>query len=206
MTHYTDLAPCNYFGAQYTGAFRAVGWLVAGRDYPKGHLTPREHEALANLTLNDYPLILTLGRYECELCGQALSTHDLFIPSDSQVLVAPGGILHYAEVHDYLPPERFRRAIVECPPLASVAYFAALLGTDWASVARKELAEQPGISLEAYLEDERRWYIEAFATPPQGVSRLAHETRTRLQHPGTFAVLFILLAGVAILIAFLLVA
>ena len=144
MTHYLDLAPCDYyFPVGHGGAFAAVGWLGSGRRYPKGRLTRQEHDSLVSLSHKPYVPVSTRGRHRCELsrpaflllpCFRALSNKDLFIPYGSRVFVAPGGILHYIEVHHYLPPEVFRRAVVECPPMGSKAYFAALRRTDWARV------------------------------------------------------------------------
>jgi hypothetical protein len=122
--------------------------------------------------------------------------------------VAPGGILHYVEAHNYLPPEEFRRAVLECPPMTSRAYLAALLRTDWAPIARRELMEpdEPsGSTLEATLEREHRWYVESWATPPEDLIAAGSARWGRLQHPATFAILLLLLAGAAILIAYLLV-
>jgi hypothetical protein len=164
MSHYPDLAPFDYFGAEFTDAFGPVGWLAPDHDYPKGRLTRREHNKLAALSREPYTLYLTLGRYNCEMCGRSLSTADLFIPYGSRVFVAPGGILHYVELHDYLPPEEFRRAVLGCPPMASTAYFGALTRTDWASIARKKLEVRLGKTLEAFLDSEHRGYIETSDT------------------------------------------
>jgi hypothetical protein len=153
VTHYLDLASCDYFPAELSGAFVAVGWLGPGRDYPKGRLTRQQHDSLVSLSQEPYAPVRTNGHHNCELrrptfpllsCGLDLSNKDLFIPYGSRVFVAPGGILHYIEVHDYLPPEVFRRAVVECPPMGSKAYFAALLRTDWGPIAvKKQLLPEP---------------------------------------------------------------
>ncbi len=167
MTYYPDGAPCDYYGGEYASVFVAIGWLAATRDYPRGRLPAREYKCLLSLHQQPYRLMFTLGRYECELCGDYLSTGDLFVPHGSDVFVAPGGILHYVQTHDYLPPAEFRRAILECPPMGSAKYFAALLRTDWAPIAR-EWARKQGLNLEDELDRDLRWNLEhgADGSPP----------------------------------------
>jgi hypothetical protein len=196
MTHYPDLTPCAYLGPEYAGACRWVGWLAAERDYPKGRLTPREHAALNRLSQKPFPVSMTFGRHQCEFCGLPLSTSDLFLPSGTKLLVAPGGILHYVEVHDYLPPQQFRRAVLECPAMDSRAYIDALLTTDWAPVARKEV-DALEISLEAVLDREHRWYIgtlhESTTENEDGpaTSHNGHTALTRLQKQEGYVIILV---------------
>jgi len=204
--HYPDLGLCDAYGAKYAAAFLAVGWLGEGLDYPRGTLTPQEHHALATLIRQDFALTHMFGLHACEYCGQYLSGTDLFVPVGAHVLLAPGGILHYVEVHGYLPPALFRKAVLECPPLASREYFAALLKTDWAPIARGDLGNQPGHTLEAELERRHQEHVEFLNNPgldqddPPGEP--SFRKRVPWQHPLTFAILVLLLSGIAIVIAY----
>ena len=51
---------------------------------------------------------------------------NLFIPGRNSVFVAPELIVHYIDAHGYVPPAEFCEAVLECPPMGTDAYFAAL--------------------------------------------------------------------------------
>ena len=143
MTHYSDLAPCDYFPVEHSGAFVAVGWLGRGRHYRKGRLTRREHDSLVSLSQEPYAPVSTRGRHRCELlrptfsilpCFRALSNKDLF-----------------------RSPLNMTLAMARSQRTGSRAYFAALLRTDWGPIVR---GSDPDDTLEAVLEREYRLYIE----------------------------------------------
>jgi hypothetical protein len=206
----TDLAPCGAYGPAYAEALRAVGWLAAGHDYSKGTLTLRELGALRAFTQHDYAIMGMLGRYHCDFCDTGLSTTDLFIPAGDYVFLAPGGLLHYVEAHGYCPPESFRKALLECPPLASKEYFAALLRTRWASIARHEFKDPSGRTLDDKLRHDHDEQELFAADPGRDPDDLLNEVArprvpSRWQHPASFASLVLVLAGLAIIIAYLIV-
>jgi hypothetical protein len=205
-----DLAPCGAYGPEYAAAFRAVGWLAAGHDYSTGALAPRELSALKALTQRDYAIMGMFGRYRCDFCDTYLSPTDLFIPAGEYVLLAPGGLLHYVEAHGYGPPESFRKALLECPPLASEAYFAALLRTRWAPIARQKFRGPPGRTLEDKLREDQGQQELLAANPGMNLDDLLNEVArrrapSRWQHPASFAALVLVLSGLAIIIAYLIV-
>lgn len=42
------------------------------------------------------------------------------------VYIAPGGIIHYIEFHEYAPPAEFITAVLQCPDLTTPEYLEAL--------------------------------------------------------------------------------
>jgi hypothetical protein len=53
-------------------------------------------------------------------------TVNLFVPGRKSVIVAPVLIEHYIDAHGYMPPAEFCEAVLECPPMGTDEYFAAL--------------------------------------------------------------------------------
>jgi len=39
MAWFEDLSPCDYFGEEFAGDLRAVGWLALGQPYPTGDVS-----------------------------------------------------------------------------------------------------------------------------------------------------------------------
>ena len=52
MTHFDDLAPCDYFGDEHIGVLHAIGWLTDSESFETG-LTPAEVFARLKALLND---------------------------------------------------------------------------------------------------------------------------------------------------------
>jgi hypothetical protein len=53
--------------------------------------------------------------------------HNLYIPDEGCVYVAPSMIAHYVDVHNYEPPAAFWAAVMNCPEMDSETYRQALI-------------------------------------------------------------------------------
>ena len=134
MTWFADLSECNYFGPGCAKHLRAVGWLEQGRPFPTGSVDGAVLAKLSTL-INSQPWqpVRFRGWHTCDLCpiantrfGDGKSYRNLFLPGQGTIYVCPEGILHYIHEHGYAPPPQFNRAVVECPPMGSEAYFVSL--------------------------------------------------------------------------------
>lgn len=105
---------------------RAVGWLTASEPFTRGPHDPAVREHLQRLCAEGWVHVAAAGPHECELCRDAREARNVLVPSAEVLYVAPAMILHYMEVHAYLPPDEFSRAVLACPPPLSDAYDAAL--------------------------------------------------------------------------------
>ena len=137
MTHYADLSICDYLGS---GQALAVGWLDLEHDFSRGRVDRGCFETLAGLLVDPWQPAVAVGRHECQFCaftgGPAelrvgdvsvrIGASNVFVPSREAIYVAPSTILHYIDAHEYLPPEVFRRAVLECPPMRSMQYLRAI--------------------------------------------------------------------------------
>lgn len=54
------------------------------------------------------------------------SQENIFVPGCRVVYAAPGGVVHYVEAHEYLPPLEFVRSVLCCPDPDSTEYYEAL--------------------------------------------------------------------------------
>jgi hypothetical protein len=127
MAYYKDFTVCDYFdGSMWTCRLMAIGWIEHSKSYPKGNADPLFIRKVNTLRANfrdAFPDICFRGLHCCTLCKMAGSldvsldnSHiNLFIPLGGLVFVAPGRIDHYLEAHNYLPPESFMRAVMDCP-------------------------------------------------------------------------------------------
>jgi hypothetical protein len=130
MAWYKDLRPCLYFGFRPSFFLRAVGWLERGHSYAMGDFDGVLFSALAELDVKPWEPIMCMGYHSCTLCEESgdftsseMGVHNLFIPGEGVVFVAPELILHYMRDHRYKPPEEFRQAALACPPMGSPEYF-----------------------------------------------------------------------------------
>jgi len=81
-----------------------------------------------------YPHFGFRGVKDCSLClaaglrspGPIWSQENVFIPGSGVVYVAPGGIVHYVEMHEYLPSSEFVESVLSCPDPHSAEYYEAL--------------------------------------------------------------------------------
>lgn len=154
MTFYRDLEPCEYFdrraGPKYSrvwsSSLRAVGWLSADETFQVGSVPSKVRERLQSLLHDAWQPVHFLGDHECELCvheptdlvnassrrqfdESATGFRNLFVPGGRCVYVAPELVLHYMDTHGYEPPSAFCKAVLDCPPMNSGAYFQALLNS-----------------------------------------------------------------------------
>lgn len=137
-----DLELCRYHGRPFDSAnwlvpLRTIGWI----EHPQplstgtvpGELIPRL-KAMVEKTRAVYSQYNFRGMKRCSICefeelpspGPIWSQENIFIPSPNAVYVAPGGIVHYIEVHSYRPPAEFVEAVLRCPDCGSNDYFDAL--------------------------------------------------------------------------------
>jgi hypothetical protein len=138
MTWYRDLEPCEMFGG---GALKAVGWLSREHEFPTGEVSTEFFVALCELLVNPWCPVATAGYHECELCRFSNSSSStfrdyqissasctvVFVPGQGRIFVAPVSITHYIDAHGYRPPDEFCHAVLNCPPMRSVAYLQAIL-------------------------------------------------------------------------------
>jgi len=52
MTFFKDLAPCNYFGVEFSGNLRDVGWLSRNEPFTKGEVSEVFFKRLCELLQN----------------------------------------------------------------------------------------------------------------------------------------------------------
>jgi hypothetical protein len=137
MTWFADLSECDYFGNACAKHLRAVGWLGDGKPFPTGSVDDRVLTKLSKLLKKPWQLVSFMGFHNCDFCpeldpdakfwsGDFISYANLFVPGQGTIYVCPEGIRHYIRKHGYAPPAEFIRAVAECPPMSSRAYFDAL--------------------------------------------------------------------------------
>lgn len=140
--HIPDLELCRY----HTGPFdaenwsvplRAIGWLEYPHHFNSG-ATPSGLVARLQMLVKQartaYSHYNFRGGMFCSICkstglhspGPIWSQENIFVPGNEAVYVAPGGIVHYVEVHSYFPPEEFIDAVLRCPDCGSSEYRDAL--------------------------------------------------------------------------------
>jgi len=123
--------------ANWAAPLLAVGWLEHAHATSNGEVPRRFKAKLAALvkqTNAAFCLHRFAGIHECSLClaeGRKSppcpwSQENIFVPGRQCIYVSPGGIVHYVEVHGYVPPEEFIQAVLDCPPCDSRRYLAAL--------------------------------------------------------------------------------
>jgi len=140
MTWIADLAPCTY--VPHAERTRAIGWLEPGHPYDEGAVDPGLLEELRLLVEDCWAPLVWCGYHTCGLCPPPeegsterppRTDHELLLPGDGCVYVAPGLVAHYVEAHGYAPPREFQEAVHACPPMGSGEYFERLeaVGAEW---------------------------------------------------------------------------
>ena len=140
MSWYDDLSPCDYFGVENAPKFKAVGWLEEGREFRRGKADPRFVHKLVLLLGESNPLEPSSDPYFCSLCAFSrgpsefhlfqspgmpsvpMGNRNLFLPGAGFLYIAPSLVLHYIDAHQYLPPDEFIKAVLDCPPTRSQEY------------------------------------------------------------------------------------
>ena len=51
-----------------------------------------------------------------------MGNRNLFLPGAGFLYIAPSLVLHYIDAHQYLPPDEFIKAVLDCPPTRSQEY------------------------------------------------------------------------------------
>lgn len=139
MTYFEDLAPCTLFTAS-GGVLRAVGWLSPDHPFVSGEVDSAFFEKLIRLLNNPWQPALMAGRHLCKFCrftggpaqvevngvSAGVGVHNLFVPGENCVFVAPSLIAHYIDSHGYCPPMEFVRAVMQCPEMRSMQYLKAM--------------------------------------------------------------------------------
>jgi hypothetical protein len=148
--HYDDLELCRYgSGAldadEWSVPLYAVGWLEHPHPYNKGRAPESilaKLRSLVSAARFKYASAFR-GRHTCSLClacGQGWpgsdplslthslnnSEQNIFVPGNNCVYAAPGAIVHYLEIHDYLPPPEFLECVEICPAYGSHEFHQAL--------------------------------------------------------------------------------
>ena len=106
-----DLSSRPYAPELHEGAaVRAVGWL--GNRVPRhGRLDARVLEQLRHYRHATFQDDGDLGDHVCEICGLERGRGEFWIEWEGLRYVLPALVLHYCEVHEYLPPEEFLAAL-----------------------------------------------------------------------------------------------
>ena len=129
MAWFSDLSSCAYFGEEFAGALKAIGWLERGREYPVGRAEQSIYRKLVALRREPWQPMVSMGVHECDLCQYEgeIGSANIFIPANGFLYVCPELITHYMNAHGYLPPDEFCEAVLSCPEMRSVAYMKAIL-------------------------------------------------------------------------------
>jgi hypothetical protein len=124
------------------GEVRAVGWLGkrvgllgflgARQPFTVGEVESGFVNKLRQHIRTAWQPVVTWGLHSCEFCRRPLArgSKNLWIPTRSLKYVAPELIVHYIEVHCYLPPQEFITAVMDCPLQGSTEFFQLLSGFD----------------------------------------------------------------------------
>jgi hypothetical protein len=145
---YEDLSSCSYFShfCEPGEKLKAVGWLGFGHPHTQRRTRTPElrFRQLVKLLQRPWEPCHFMGYHDCEFCPEEtrelngmgriecggyvshFGIHNLFVPGENCVYVAPSMILHYIDVHDYEPPEVFWEAVMNCPEMGTEAYRQAL--------------------------------------------------------------------------------
>ena len=129
MAYFEDLEDCKgYFEDDgVIGCLKAIGWLDSIHPYRTGTVSSDFLEKLRQLLEAPWEPTAFAGGHDCELCARKGETFhagsNLHLPSSDGFFVAPSMILHYIEVHNYMPPEAFQAAVIACPTMLSNDFF-----------------------------------------------------------------------------------
>jgi hypothetical protein len=115
MAFYEDLSPYNY--THYCEKELNIGWLQKDKDFPVGDTPEGFLERLKWFAEKPFPMFHA-GHHLCEFCEDknANSSCELrIVGADDTVYACPILIIHYIEVHKYLPPQQFIDAVMNGP-------------------------------------------------------------------------------------------
>src|SRR5260221_7282449 len=120
MTYFPDLGLCYYHNGPYDAdswsvPLLAIGWLEHPQTVPRG-VTPKDLRTILDEMSHRARYIYSgnhfHGSHQCSFCidegrtssGLEGSHVNIFVPGINSVYIASGGIRHYIESHEYLPP------------------------------------------------------------------------------------------------------
>ena len=128
MAYFKDLTPYTYGRAEPDENILNIGWLSREHDYQTGAVDKDILDKLKKLVAK--PVNLFRGLHECEFCPPSIYDNNEGVFSGKRIRGCPSGngeirlkgkngiiyvaptlIIHYIEVHNYLPPSEFINAI-----------------------------------------------------------------------------------------------
>jgi len=123
LTYFADLTSYEYIPG--TMPMLNIGWLSREHEYSRGYVSFELRDEL--LRLLEHKENLMRGVHDCEFCNVE---SPIRVPSSDrqgfvslgmgevhvrgprgEIYAAPSLILHYIDVHEYLPPQEFLEAI-----------------------------------------------------------------------------------------------
>ena len=136
MAWYEDLTECNYFGEDDAKILTAVGWLESGKPFSTGTIPRDVYLKLSELIKNPWMFSVFRGFHRCDLCKfqfegeRAEGVINIFIPHKRKIYACPELIIHYINIHFYLPPREFIEAVYLCPPMNTKEYYDKMIESD----------------------------------------------------------------------------
>jgi hypothetical protein len=116
MSHFDDLTPYSYFHPEEEAPGTVnIGWLDGWHPFPTGETSEAFRSRLQWLCRNRVKR--TRGTYACDFCegrNKPAGSAEIRVPGQGRVYAAPELVYHYVAVHDYLPPEEFIEAVLQC--------------------------------------------------------------------------------------------
>ncbi len=133
---FADLTPYEYGYEERRSNILNVGWLSRGHVFPVGAVPDDFVASLRRLIAS--PENLYRGYHSCEFCpdppivvgptglrvhtppGDTMGNGEIRVAgSRGQIYVAPVLVAHYVQVHSYLPPAVFIRAVMSAAGVAN---------------------------------------------------------------------------------------
>lgn len=115
MTYFPDLSPFTYSRSPKCGPLDvlSVGWLDGEHEFTKGSIGIDDRSKLETTLSGQVPIHCTKGEHVCELCRQVSGNgeYHTFNPRTNKIYITPALILHYIQVHQYVPPQEFIEAV-----------------------------------------------------------------------------------------------
>lgn len=128
--HFEDLTPYGYCFREppFLDDVQNVGWLDLFHSYARGNPDASFLSKLWAVISGIYPHVnVHVNRMrsvrQCDLCGgtvryyfgkpDLLGMSEIWIPAGKIWYAAPSMVVHYAETHEYLPPQEFVLAVQE---------------------------------------------------------------------------------------------
>jgi hypothetical protein len=130
-----------------------VGWIDVRSQYPRGSVPELILQKIKDAAAGSEafrPLVDPVREFpKCDICGDLklpckggvfFKNSELWVPSGDIVFASPISILHYIEVHNYLPPAEFIAAVealdLNAPFNADSLYREKLVESGWFHRAR----------------------------------------------------------------------